>query len=92
MRNRVFNVTTTGAPVWDTLGAPVGWPNRVMTVYIQARTNVDVLYRWVGQTDYWTIKAGTIRTLQGNFGSGDLQIQAAAGTVVEIEISTQLTI
>lgn len=92
MQNRIFNVTTTGTPIWDTLGVPQGWPNRVLAFSMQARTNVELLYRWTGQVTYWTIKAGTVRTLQGNFGSGEVQIQAAAGTVVEIEISTQLTI
>jgi hypothetical protein len=90
MRNIILNITADGT--WQTLGAALGFPERSRTVGIQARTAVDVLYRWHGQTTYWTIKAGTDRVLWGEFWPGALEIQAATDTIIEIEISTQLTI
>lgn len=90
MRNIILNVTATGG--WQTLGAVEDFPERSRVVSLQARTGVDLLYRWAGQTTYWTVKSGTTRTLQGEFWPGDLEVQAANGTILEIEISTQLTI
>lgn len=90
MKNVILNVTTTGG--WDMLTAGTGVPQRSRVISMQARTNVAMQYRYTGQTTYWTVKAGTVRTLQGEFWPEELEIQAAGGTVVEIEISTQLTI
>lgn len=90
MKNVILEVAGTGGFV--TLGAAAGFPNRARSVSIQARTNADVQYRWAGQTTYWTVKAGTVRTLLGEFWPGDLEVQAAGGVTIEIEISTQLTV
>jgi len=93
MTNQLINLTADGT--FQTLGAALGFPQEATAVSIQARPGqVDVYYRWINNTAgvYWTIKAGTVRSIQGRFQQGELQVLAVADTVIEIEISTQLTI
>ena len=87
MQNKIVNLTATAAD-WDTL---TGLPHKTLTISIQARTAVDVLYRWARDSagSYWTIKSGTTRTITGQLYDGDLEFQAAAGTVIEVEASTR---
>ena len=90
MINNILNITADGTD--QELVAANGFPQRTRTVSMQASTGVVMYYRWRGQTTYWTIKAGAVRVLQGEFWPGDLFVRAAVGVVLEIEISTQLTI
>jgi hypothetical protein len=85
MRNNILNMTATGG--WD----EVPLPQKTQMISLQARTAVNMYYRFRGQTTFWTLKSGTVRTLVGQFDPGDLQVQAGAGVIVEVEISTRWT-
>lgn len=87
MRNLIINHTATGS--WQEMP---DIPDRTRTITIQARTSVEVLYRFTGQTTYWTVKADSFHSIVGEFWQGDLDIQATNGTVVEIQYSTQRAI
>lgn len=87
MQNKIVNITAT-AQDWDAI---TDIPHKTISLSIQARTAVDVLYRWARDADgtYWTIKSGTSRTITGVMYTGDIEISAASGTVVEVECSTR---
>lgn len=87
MHNLIVNHTANGG--WEDMP---NIPNRTQIIAIQARTSVDVLYRFQGQTAYWTVKSDSFHSLQGEFWAGDLQLQAVNGTVVELQYSTQRAI
>lgn len=84
--NRILNITGTGAFI--ELVVANGFPQRTFVISLQARTAADMTYHWRGQTEYWTVKSGTARTIEGVFWPGDLFVNAANGVVMEIECST----
>lgn len=83
MANSILNILATGAYQNVTL------PNRTQVISLQMRENVDMTYHWVGQAAYWTVKAGTVRTLVGEMWDGQLEVMAAAGNNIEIELGTR---
>ena len=87
MHNLIVNHTATGA--WQEMP---NIPNRTRTITIQARTSAVVQYRFRGQTTYWTVKADTVHSIPGEYWQGNLELYAAAGVIVELQYSTQLTI
>jgi hypothetical protein len=92
MTNLILNIVADGT-FQELDAAVIGFPERARAVSLQARTNVDMYYRYVNQDTFWTIKAGTARTITfGEIWPHELFVQAAVGTVIEIEVSTQLTI
>lgn len=90
MINNLLNITATGG--WQDVS---DIQNKGATaISIQARTAVEVRYRWVNAavpqpTTYWTIKAGAVRTLLGSVHPGELQVYSTAGTIIEVEISSK---
>jgi hypothetical protein len=87
-RDRILNVVATGN--YQTLGAGEGFPFRVYGVKIQVREDqVNARYKFEGQNEYFTIKAGTIAEFLGTFNPGDLQVLAAIGNTIELHLSTQ---
>ena len=90
MRNLVLNVTATGG--WQSLGAAEGFPQRTYYAALQARdAQADMYYRYRGQTTYWTVKSGDVRILPENeYWPADIEVQAAQGVVMEIELSTRV--
>lgn len=83
MRNLIVNLTATGG--WQELPTI---PHKMLSVALQARGSNDMYYRYRGQTDYWTIKADTTRTLIGQLDQGDLYVQGTVDDVIEAEYST----
>jgi hypothetical protein len=90
MTNLLLEIAGTGNFV--ELDAVAGFPRNATAVSMQVRGAADMTYHYVRQTAYWTVKSGTARTIQGRFDPGELFVQAAVGQVIEIEISTQLTV
>lgn len=86
MSNRILNVTADGS--WQTLG-PVDFPNRVYALTLQARTAVDVLFRFSNQTNYMTVKSGSTLLVQLKMRPGDVQVQATNGTIIEMMLFTE---
>lgn len=86
MVNNILNMTATGG--WDEI--PLA--NRTLVVSMQARTAVNMYYRFRGQTTFWTIKSGAVRVNSGEFWAGDIQVQATAGVIIEVEFSTRYMI
>jgi hypothetical protein len=81
MANLIINHTASGG--WEEIP---GLPRNGTALSIQARTAVNISYRWRGQTTFWTLKSGTSRSFSG--GSEGLEILAGVGVVIEIEAST----
>ena len=84
MKNQIVNITADGT--WQDI---TDVPRSTSSICVQARTSAAMSYRFVDQTDLWTIKADTARTLIGEFFLGDIQVQAANGVVIELEYSTK---
>lgn len=84
MRNRIVNLTATGA--WQ---APeIG--HNVLAMKIQARTSAEVQIRYdTDSSNYFTIKTDTSHALTGRFDQGDLWVKAAGAVIIEIECSGQ---
>jgi hypothetical protein len=83
MVNNILNITANG-----NFQEVTGIPHECRCLAIQARTSVAINVHWRGQTTLWTIKAGTVKTLIGQFNSGDLFVQSTNGVIVEIECAT----
>ena len=84
MRDLILNMTATGSFV-----EVPNIPKDCLSAAVQARTVADVLVSFGAQATYWTVKADTSRTFIGKFNQGDLRVQATAGVVIEIELSTR---
>ena len=81
MANRFINITATGG--WD----QVACAQRSGRIVIQARTAVAVSVRYTDNpTETWTIKASTVWETHGVFWPTDIEVQAVAGTVIEVEV------
>ncbi len=83
-KNNIQNITATGS--WQTVP---NVPRNSESFSLQARTAADCYYRWLGQTTYWTVKSGHVRTVTGRFNPGEIEVQAANAVVIEIEFSTE---
>lgn len=79
----IINYAILAASTWETVpGIPAG----VKAWSMQARSATDFLYRWQGQTNYWTVKAGQVRSGTSPFPQGRLQVFSTnAAEVIEIE-------
>lgn len=89
MTGIILNVTADGT--WQTLAQLLEFPRGTFVVTIQTRDYQEEMYfKYVGRDEFITIKYDTALTIQGKFLPGDIQIQATAGVIVEILISTQL--
>lgn len=93
MTNNIMNIVATG--IWQTVTQAMGFPRDTTAISMQMREDqINLQYRWYNNAAgvYFTVKAGTIRTVTGKFQPGELQVLAAVGNTIEIEVSTQLTI
>jgi hypothetical protein len=82
MANRILNIVVTGG--WQS----VAIPQRARFVSIQNQANAVMSYRWAGQSETWTIKAGDTRNLfSDQLWPTDLEVMATVGNVIEIEVS-----
>lgn len=83
MTNVILNVTASGS--WQEI---TGFPRNTIAFKIQARTAAAVSVRFHGQTNFWTVKANTVAIWRGRFDTGEVEINAAGDTVIEIECGT----
>jgi hypothetical protein len=91
MRGRILNINADGT--WQTLGPAQNFPENTYMVTIQARNNSNAAaWKFAGQVEYMTIRAGGSVQLKGKFDPGDIQVQGTDGDVIEIECDTQLTL
>ena len=84
--NVIINYAILAANSWETVpGIPAG----VKAWSMQARGDTAFLYRWLNQTNYWTVKAGQVRSGTAPFPQGRLQVYSAnVDEVIEIECAT----
>lgn len=85
MVNVIQNITGVGTSAGDWI--PVDLPRMSRQVSIQARTNAVCYYRYRNQLPYWTVKADTVAMIIGKFLPVDIEVQAAAGVIIELEAS-----
>ena len=83
MKNLVQNITADAS--WQEVASI---PKDCRYISLQARTAADMSYRFRGQDTYWTVKSGHVRTIEGRWNNGDLEVQAANGIIIELELST----
>jgi len=84
--NRILNIATTG--VYQPVNLPGGGPARIQRLWLQVRAaQVAMTYRYINdRTTVFTVKAGTVREIEGLIGDYELEVLAAEGNVIELEM------
>lgn len=84
MTNIIVEITTTGGAIYDEIP---NVPDRTASIKMMGR-GVAFNYRFRGQTTEWNQPADLPVILKGRFNQGDLFVNAAGGSVVQVEMTT----